>query len=196
MFCLSFPIRAGFNSFSRGQAIPILGFSHISVWSLLVSLWVVSTTPGLPPQLLCSHFLLLLAQNVQSPTVKKRQEVWLPTGLKRGSLCPPNIFLHLPLLPDFTQLRSTHMGTGFLPPYLSPPNSKTQHASYSAQSQHSTGRQPHSCVSWRGWVPPKSRRDEKNLRTWERSWTRDPERKGQTQGCSNLSSHPQPTPAH
>lgn len=120
MFCLSFPIRAGFNSFSRGQAIPILGFSHISVWSLLVSLWVVSTTPGLPPQLLCSHFLLLLAQNVQSPTVKKRQEVWLPTGLKRGSLCPPNIFLHLPLLPDFTQLRSTHMGTGFLPPTLWP----------------------------------------------------------------------------
>lgn len=111
-------------------------FSYFCLEPSGLSLRVISTTPGLPPQLLCRHFLHLLAQTVQSPTVKKWQEMWVPIGLKTGSSCPPNIFLHVPLLPDFTQLRSTHMGAGFLlpcglsqvTPYLSPPKTKTQPA--------------------------------------------------------------------
>lgn len=179
-------------------------FSYFCLEPSGLSLQVISTTPGLPPQLLCRHFLHLLAQTVQSPTVKKWQEMWVPIGLKTGSSCPPNIFLHVPLLPDFTQLRSTHMGAGFLlpcglsqvTPYLSPPNTKTQHTSCS---------DPRASILLDADLTPvfpgragglQKMRDEKNLRTRGRSWTPDPERKGQTQGYANLSSHPQPTSAH
>lgn len=119
MCFLSFPIGTDFHSFGLGQVFPFLGFSHISVWSFPVSRYMVSTTPGLPPQLLPLHVLQLPAQAVLSPRLMKSQEAWVLIGLKTVTSCPPNISLQVP--PFWSLPCSGCPPGGWLPPPLQPP---------------------------------------------------------------------------
>lgn len=133
---------------------------------------MVSTTLRLPPQLLPTHFLQLLAQTVLSPRIMKWQEVWVLIGLKKGPPCPPNISLHRPLLLVPALLRSAHMGVGFLLPYglsriyyirrsgpsqvtlyLRPPNIRPGLTSWSAPEPAFYWTLTSFCFSWQCWGP-------------------------------------------
>lgn len=131
---------------------------------------MVSPIPGLPPQLLPTHILQLLAQAVLSPRLVKWQEVWVLIGLKTVTSCPPNISLQVPLLLVLALLRGAHMGAGFLLPYslpriyyiwgsgpsqvtlyLSPPNSRTGLTISSAPESAFYWTLTSLSFSWKGW---------------------------------------------
>lgn len=79
------------HSFSLEWVFPFSMFPHTCVWSLLVPLYVVSTTPRLPPQPLPRQFLQLLAQDVLSARAGKWQEAWVHFMSTQHSLiCSPS----------------------------------------------------------------------------------------------------------